>query len=82
LKPTVRDLADSAGDLRTYAERFRQIASRGDPKGDVTLKSSMLVKAGEFFDAVADELVSLIGEHPAEEPLPTPPRKFSGSPPD
>ena len=69
MKPTVHDLADSAGDLRRYAERFRQIASLGDTKGEVRVKSAMLAAAGDFFDSVADELVALIGEHEPEPPL-------------
>ncbi|OHD21605.1 MAG: hypothetical protein A2Y38_02165 [Spirochaetes bacterium GWB1_59_5] len=69
MKPTVHDLADSAGDLRRYAERFRQLASHGDTKGEIKMKSALLVTAGEFLDDVADELVALIGEHEPESPL-------------
>jgi hypothetical protein len=80
VKPTVRDLADSAGNLRAYAERFRHLASLADSKGDVHIKAAMLAKAGDFFDAVSEELVALIGEHPPETPEPDVERpRFSGS---
>lgn len=68
MKPTVHDLADSAGDLRRYAERFRQLASHGDTKGEIKIKAAMLVRAGEFLDDVADEMIALIGEHDPEPP--------------
>lgn len=66
MKPTVHDLADSAGDLRRYAERFRQLASHGDSRGEIKIKAAMLARAGEFLDAVADEMVALIGGHDPE----------------
>jgi hypothetical protein len=68
VKPTARDLAQSAADLRRYAERFRLLASHGDHKGEVAVKSAMLAMAGDFFDAVSEELIALIGEHEPEPP--------------
>ena len=65
-RPTARDLAGSAADLRGYAVMFRSLAASGDENGRVEVPAATLAQAANFFDSVVDELLGVIGEAPVE----------------
>jgi len=68
VKPTVRDLAESASDLRGYAIHFRVLAAQADKEGVVMVPAAMLARAADFLDSVTNEMLELIGPHPPEPP--------------
>ncbi len=63
-KPTKRDLAGSAADLRGYAVLFRGIATSADDQGRCQVDAGTVLSAADFFDAVVEELLALIEEEP------------------
>lgn len=69
-RPTARDLAGSAADLRGYAVMFRSLAAGGDERGRVEVPATTLARAADFFDAVVDEMLGLIEPVPVRPPEP------------
>ena len=65
-KPTKRDLAGSAADLRGYAMLFRGVAAGSDEAGRCHLDAATVARAADFFDAVVEELLALVEDDPVK----------------
>jgi len=72
-RPTVRDLAESAADLRGFSVRFQDLLDLEDEEGNVQVSSETLVRASAFMNNVAEELLSLIGPNSPLPPAPPAP---------
>jgi len=66
-KPTTRDLAESAADLRGYANRFRTLAQTNQAP-----TAQELAAAADFFESVSEELLELLPTTSKGVQTPTP----------
>lgn len=65
-RPTTRDIAGSAADLRGYATLFRGYSANADENGKALVPAITLSRAANFFDSVVDELLTLIEDEPID----------------
>lgn len=66
-RPTTRDLAESAADLRGYANRFRTLAQSNQAP-----TPQELAAAADFFESVSEELLNLLPTTSTGVKTPTP----------